>query len=240
MLEKNNTVRRELILKLEKATSRKADMRRRTKVLAWEITIKSSYFLKRLLDIVVASLAMAGLFPVFLITALAIYLENPGPIFYSHPRVGKDGRHFNFYKFRSMIVGADAMKEKLTAQNESSDGVIFKMKNDPRITRVGKFIRKFSIDELPQLANVLLGDMSLVGPRPALPIEVAGYTLEQRKRLHAMPGITCIWQVSGRSEIPFSGQVRLDLEYIQSAGLFNDLRILVKTIPAVLAGKGAY
>ena len=240
MLETDTTVRRELMAKVERATGRRGALGPRLKVLLWEWTVRGSYQLKRMLDIVVASLAMIGLFPVFVITALAIYVENPGPIFYSQVRVGKDGRHFRFHKFRSMVVGADRMKKELAADNESSDGVIFKMKDDPRITRVGRFIRKFSIDELPQLANVLKGDMSLVGPRPALPSEVAEYTLEERKRLHVIPGITCIWQVSGRSEIPFSGQVRLDLQYIQSAGIVSDVRILLKTIPAVLAGKGAY
>ena len=119
-------------------------------------------------------------------------------------------------------------------------GVIFKMKQDPRITRVGKIIRKFSIDELPQLINVLKGDMSLVGPRPPLPAEVSEYTLEERKRLHIIPGITCLWQVSGRSDIPFTDQVRLDMQYIQSASFVNDVILLLKTIPAVLTGRGAY
>ena len=139
-----------------------------------------------------------------------------------------------------MVVGAQAMKAQLMQHNESKDGVLFKMKKDPRITRVGRFIRKFSIDELPQLFNVLIGDMSLVGPRPATPDEVDQYTLEQRKRLHAVPGITCIWQVSGRSEIPFEKQVQLDIEYIKSTSVLRDLIILLKTIPAVLSGKGAY
>lgn len=132
------------------------------------------------------------------------------------------------------------MKAQLMQHNESKDGVLFKMKKDPRITRVGRFIRKFSIDELPQLFNVLIGDMSLVGPRPATPDEVAQYTLEQRKRLHVVPGITCIWQISGRSEIPFEKQVQLDIEYIKSTNVLSDLVILLKTIPAVLSGKGAY
>ncbi|MGI9568947.1 MAG: sugar transferase, partial [Desulfobulbia bacterium] len=180
------------------------------------------------------------LIPVFAITALCIVLESRGPVFYSQTRVGTDGRHFRFFKFRSMVVGAHNIKDELLKQNESKDGVLFKMKKDPRVTRVGRFIRKFSIDELPQLFNVLIGDMSLVGPRPATPDEVAQYTLEQRKRLHAVPGITCIWQVSGRSEIPFEKQVQLDIEYIRSTSLMSDLVILLKTIPAVLSGKGAY
>ena len=126
------------------------------------------------------------------------------------------------------------------AQNESKDGVIFKMRNDPRITPVGRIMRKYSIDELPQLWNVLRGDMTLVGPRPPVPSEVAQYTLEERKRLSVIPGITCTWQISGRSDIPFHEQVRLDKEYIRTHGVWNDLRILLRTIPAILTGRGAY
>ena len=154
--------------------------------------------------------------------------------------MGKNGRLFCFFKFRSMVVDAAQLKTGLHEKNQSADGVIFKMKDDPRITGVGKIIRKFSIDELPQLYNVLIGDMSLVGPRPALPGEVELYSLEQHKRLDVMPGITCLWQVSGRSEIPFTGQVRLDIEYIKSSSLITDIHILLKTIPAVLTGRGAY
>jgi len=215
-------------------------MKRRIKVALWETTVSLSYLMKRLLDLAVSTAAIIALFPLFLLTALAIRIEDPGPVFYTQIRVGKDGRHFRFYKFRSMIMNADKIKDQLAAQNESEAGVIFKMKKDPRITRVGRIIRKFSIDELPQLFNVLKGDMSLVGPRPPLPREVAEYTLEQRKRLHVIPGITCLWQVSGRSDIPFTDQVRLDLQYIQSAGILSDIRLLLKTIPAVLTGRGAY
>ena len=212
----------------------------KSKIFIWQQTVIWTKRIKRIFDIIVATTVLLMFSPLYAITALFIYLENPGPIFYSQIRVGKDGRHFRFFKFRSMVVGADKMKDKMTAENESKDGVIFKMKDDPRVTKTGKIIRKFSIDELPQILNVIRGDMSLVGPRPALPKEVALYTLEQRKRLHAIPGITCIWQVSGRSEIPFTGQVKLDLEYIQSTSLTNDIGILLRTIPAVLAGKGAY
>jgi lipopolysaccharide/colanic/teichoic acid biosynthesis glycosyltransferase len=139
-----------------------------------------------------------------------------------------------------MVMNADKMKDALLEQNESKDGVIFKMKDDPRITKTGKFIRKFSIDELPQLFNVFLGDMSLVGPRPAVPREVREYSLDERKRLHVIPGITGIWQVSGRSDIPFNEQVLLDMQYIRSQSIWNDIIILLKTIPAVVTGKGAY
>jgi lipopolysaccharide/colanic/teichoic acid biosynthesis glycosyltransferase len=199
-----------------------------------------SYLLKRLLDTAVSALALIVLLPLFILTAIAIWVENPGPVFYTQIRVGLNGKHFRFYKFRSMVMNADNIKKELAASNESSAGVIFKMKQDPRITKVGKIIRKFSIDELPQLINVLKGDMSLVGPRPPLPSEVAEYTLEERKRLHIIPGITCLWQVSGRSDIPFTDQVRLDMQYIQSASFLNDIILLLKTIPAVLTGRGAY
>jgi lipopolysaccharide/colanic/teichoic acid biosynthesis glycosyltransferase len=209
-------------------------------VKAWETTIMLSYLLKRVLDSAVSLLALVILLPLFILTAIAIWVENPGPVFYVQIRVGLNGKHFRFYKFRSMVINADNIKKELAAFNESGAGVTFKMKQDPRITKVGKIIRKFSIDELPQLINVLKGDMSLVGPRPPVPSEVAEYTLEERKRLHIIPGITCLWQVSGRSDIPFTDQVRLDMQYIQSASFLNDVILLLKTIPAVLTGRGAY
>jgi len=239
-MELDPTVRRELIRKIGGNIRPSLRLRGKMKVAAWENTIRLSYLAKRLLDIVVSTLALVALLPIFAVTALSIVVENPGPIFFVQTRVGRNGRHFRFYKFRSMVVNAEKLKTELAARNESKDGVIFKMKKDPRITRTGRVIRKFSIDELPQLINVLKGDMSLVGPRPPVPKEVEQYTLEQRKRLHAIPGITGLWQVSGRSDIPFTDQVRLDLQYIQSAGVINDLRLLLKTIPAVLSGKGAY
>jgi len=239
-MELDPTVRRELIRKISDNIRPSLRLKGKMKVAAWENTIRLSYLTKRLIDIVVSSAALLALMPVFVITALCIVFENPGPVFFVQTRVGRNGRHFRFYKFRSMIVNAEKVKAELAAQNESKDGVIFKMKQDPRITRTGRIIRKFSIDELPQLINVLKGDMSLVGPRPPVPGEVAQYSLEQRKRLHAIPGITGLWQVSGRSDIPFTDQVRLDLQYIQSAGVINDLHLLLKTIPAVLSGRGAY
>ena len=206
----------------------------------WHFTVWSAYAVKRVIDIVVASVAVLILSPVFGVTYLAIRLTSRGPAFFSQTRVGRDGRHFDFYKFRSMYVDAEQRKDALLAQNESTGGVIFKMKNDPRITPVGRFIRKFSIDELPQLWNVLKGDMTLVGPRPPVPREVALYSLEERKRLNVIPGITCLWQVSGRSDIPFQEQVRLDKEYIRTHGVWNDFKILLRTIPAIISGKGAY
>ncbi len=210
------------------------------RMLVWHITIRFSLAFKRLMDIVLAILALVLGSPIFLLTAFLVKVTSPGPIIFSQVRVGKFGRHFKFYKFRSMYIDAEARKAELMKHNESKDGVIFKMKHDPRITPVGRFIRKFSIDELPQLFNVILGDMSLVGPRPPLPSEVRTYTLEERKRLNITPGITCLWQVSGRSELPFKQQMALDKEYIASRSAWKDFLILLKTIPAILTGKGAW
>ena len=210
------------------------------RMVLWHLTIRCSVFFKRLMDIVLSMLALVVGSPLFLLTALLVKITSPGPIIFSQIRVGKFGRHFKFYKFRSMYIDAEARKAELMKHNESGDGVIFKMKRDPRITPIGRFIRKFSIDELPQLFNVLLGDMSLVGPRPPLPSEVRTYTLEERKRLNITPGITCLWQVSGRSELPFSKQIALDKEYIASQSVWKDFLILLKTIPAILTGKGAW
>jgi exopolysaccharide biosynthesis polyprenyl glycosylphosphotransferase len=206
---------------------------------SWNWVTGSAYFIKRILDIYISAIMLLVFSPVFLITALAIKIDNAGPAFYQQTRVGRWGKLFTMYKFRSMIVGADKMKDQLLDQNESG-GVIFKMKHDPRITRVGHIVRKLSLDELPQLWNVLKGDMSLVGPRPPVPREVAEYEYTDRRRLDAIPGITCIWQVSGRSEIDFKGQVRLDVQYIENQSFWGDIKILFKTIPAVLLGKGAY
>jgi lipopolysaccharide/colanic/teichoic acid biosynthesis glycosyltransferase len=239
-MELDPTVRKELIRQISGSLNPKVRYRRALKVTAWETTVRFSYILKRALDISVSIAVLFVLLPLLFCTAIVIWIEDPGPVFYAQIRVGLNGKHFRFYKFRSMVVNADKFKQELASRNESAAGVIFKMKKDPRITKVGKIIRKFSIDELPQLYNVLIGDMSLVGPRPPLPAEVAKYTLEQRKRLHVIPGITCLWQVSGRSDIPFTDQVKLDMQYIQSAGFLNDIRLLLKTIPAVLTGKGAY
>ena len=199
-----------------------------------------SRVLKRWLDIFGSLTAIILLMPLFVVVAVWLKLDSPGPLFYRQVRVGLNGRLFNFYKFRSMYVDSDARRLALERENESKDGVIFKMKNDPRITRCGRFIRKYSIDETPQFFNVLLGDMSLVGPRPPLPSEVAQYSLADRKRLEIQPGITCIWQVSGRSDIPFREQVVLDKEYIREQGFWKDVLILFRTIPAVISGKGAY
>jgi len=210
------------------------------KNLIWKITIRLTYLIKRMIDIVASFIALILLSPIFLFTWIAIKVEDPGPAIFKQVRVGRWGSTFTMYKYRSMIMNADKIKEKLMSQNESQAGVIFKMKKDPRITNVGRIIRKLSIDELPQLFNVLIGDMSLVGPRPPLPSEVSEYSLNDRKRLEVIPGITGLWQVSGRSDIDFEGQVKLDIEYIKSQSVWNDITILVKTIPAVLLSKGAY
>ena len=210
------------------------------RMLIWQITIKTSEVFKRIMDIILSTIAIILGSPIFLFTALLVKLTSPGPIIFWQVRVGKHGRHFKFYKFRSMYIDAEARIAELMKHNESGDGVIFKMKHDPRITPVGRFIRKFSIDELPQFFNVLLGDMSLVGPRPPLPQEVRTYTIEARKRLNITPGITCLWQVSGRSELPFSKQIALDKEYIASRSAWKDFLILLKTIPAILTGRGAW
>lgn len=206
----------------------------------WRLTVWGAYAVKRTIDVLVALFALVVLAPLFIAAYLAVRLTSKGPAFFAQTRVGRDGRHFQFYKFRSMHMDAEERKAALMAQNESKDGVIFKMRNDPRITPVGRIMRKYSIDELPQLWNVLRGDMTLVGPRPPVPSEVAQYTLEERKRLNVIPGITCTWQISGRSDIPFHEQVRLDKEYIRTHGVWNDLRILLRTIPAILTGRGAY
>jgi len=205
----------------------------------WRITVGSAHVVKRTIDLIVSSIALILLSPLFLITAVAIKVDDPGPVFYSQTRIGKWGKPFRMYKFRSMIKDADKIKDDLLEQDESG-GVIFKIKKDPRITRTGKIIRKLSVDELPQLWNVLKGDMSLVGPRPPVPREVDEYRYSDRRRLNVVPGITCLWQVRGRSDIDFEGQVRLDIEYIESQSLWTDIKILLKTIPAVLLGKGAY
>lgn len=194
---------------------------------------------KRTLDIVVSVLFLILLSPVFALIALAVWIEDGGPVFFAQTRVGQHGRHFKMYKIRSMCRDAEQRLKELLARNQHTDGVTFKIKADPRITRVGRWLRKFSFDELPQFFNVLIGDMSLVGPRPPLPREVAKYSLADRRRLAVKPGITCVWQISGRSEIDFSGQVRLDVDYIESQSFLKDLKILALTVPAVLAGKGA-
>lgn len=217
----------------------RANQRLRLALSWWVIRTKLLSRLKRVLDVTVAVIAIILTSPIMLITALFIKLESPGPVIFKQVRVGKDGEHFYCYKFRSMYVDAEQRLRELQAKNEA-DGPVFKMKRDPRVTRVGRVIRKLSIDELPQLFNVLKGEMSLVGPRPALPSEVAKYTYEQIGRLHAIPGITGLQQVSGRSDLDFKRWVELDLQYIAEQSIWKDIEILLRTIPAVLLGRGAY
>jgi exopolysaccharide biosynthesis polyprenyl glycosylphosphotransferase len=193
---------------------------------------------KRIADVILSMLLLIVFLPIILITALAIKIESKGPILFSQIRSGVNGRKFKLYKFRSMIVGAEMKKKHIEKMNEM-DGPVFKIKHDPRITKVGRLIRKFSIDELPQLINVLKGDMSIVGPRPPLPVEVQMYELWQRRRLSLKPGLTCIWQVSGRNNINFDRWMEMDLEYIDNWSLWMDFKILFKTVFVVLFGYGA-
>ncbi len=193
---------------------------------------------KRILDVVASAVLLLLLAPVLAAIAVATKRDSPGPVFFRQRRVGLNGREFTFFKFRSMRVGAEAELAQLRAQNEM-DGPVFKMQKDPRITRVGQFLRKTSLDELPQFWNVLRGEMSLVGPRPPLPAEVRQYKPWQRRRLSVKPGITCTWQVSGRNEIDFERWMRLDLEYIDRWSFWGDVRICFQTIPAVLFAHGA-
>jgi lipopolysaccharide/colanic/teichoic acid biosynthesis glycosyltransferase len=194
---------------------------------------------KRALDVALSSVALILLSPVMALIALAVKLDSPGPAFYVSVRVGKDGTPIRIAKFRSMFLDADLRLPELAGVNEA-DGPIFKIKDDPRITRVGRLLRKLSLDELPQLFNVLRGEMTVVGPRPALPAEVDTYTERERQRLLVKPGLTCIWQVSGRSDLDFVTWMRMDLQYIQEWTPVQDVRLIAKTVPAVALGRGAY
>jgi lipopolysaccharide/colanic/teichoic acid biosynthesis glycosyltransferase len=195
---------------------------------------------KRLLDVLGSAILLLVLAPMMALIALAVWADGRrGPVLYCHARVGQDGRCFRFYKFRSMVVGADGLKQRLCAQNEAT-GPIFKMRHDPRVTRVGRVLRRYSLDELPQLFNVLRGDMSLVGPRPHLPREVESYLPHQHRRLCVRPGLLCLREVSGRSELTFERWMELDLEYVDRRSFLLDLSILMRAVPAVLRGTGAY
>ena len=208
---------------------------------SWIVIVGGTTFLKRTMDVVVALLALLALSPLFLVVAAAIWLEDGGSPLFWQDRVGQWGQVFRFPKFRSMVMDAEKRKKQLLKVNQHGDaGITFKLKRDPRITKTGAIIRKLSIDELPQFWCVLRGDMSLVGPRPPVPSEVASYTLADRRRLDVKPGLTCIWQVSGRSELAFDKQVTLDVQYIDSHSIFLDVALLLKTIPAILSGRGAY
>ena len=196
-------------------------------------------FCKRGIDVIVAGVGLILLSPIITIVACAIKLTSNGPIFFLQKRVGKNGELFNMYKFRAMVVNAEELKEKLKHQNEMS-GPMFKMKDDPRVTKVGKFIRKTSLDELPQLWNVLKGDMSLVGPRPSLPKEVEQFDSWMFKRLTVRPGLTCYWQVSGRNNIDFEDWMKLDVKYVEERNLWIDIKLIFKTVGVLFGDKNAH
>lgn len=218
------------------------------KRLAWNLVVGSTRFVKRFLDIVLSIVAIILLIPIFVIIGILVKMDG-GPMIFKQTRIGLRGREFKMYKFRSMCMDAEERLAELLKHNEKKEGVTFKMKDDPRITKIGKFIRKASIDELPQFFNVLQGDMSLVGPRPPVPREVALYSQEDRRRFLVKPGITCIWQVGereggtfeigDRNSIDFKEQVSLDVRYIESQSVWKDMWLLAKTVPAILFGKGA-
>jgi lipopolysaccharide/colanic/teichoic acid biosynthesis glycosyltransferase len=219
----------------------------RWKRLSWQVVVNASLFLKRVFDLVAGCLAILLFAPLFLIIALLVKRDG-GPVFFRQTRIGLLGREFKMLKFRSMCVDAEARLQDLLARNEKASGITFKMKDDPRITKIGRLLRKTSLDELPQFWNVLRGDMSLVGPRPPVPREVALYTQADRRRFLVKPGITCLWQVGeragglmeigDRNAIDFPEQVALDVRYIESQSFWKDLWLLAKTVPAILFGKG--
>lgn len=194
---------------------------------------------KRCFDLVMGAAILVMLLPVFPIIALMIKLDSQGPVFFRQDRVGRNGKVFKFYKFRSMFKDAETRKKDVEAFNEQ-EGPVFKIRSDPRVTSVGRFLRRSSLDEIPQILNVLKGDMSIVGPRPHLVHEVDNYQPWHRKRLEVMPGITCLWQISGRSHVTFNEWMRLDMEYIRQRSFRTDLLIFLRTIPAVIARRGAY
>ncbi len=218
------------------------------KRLSWNWVTGFAHLLKRLFDMVISVIALVVLSPLFLLVALLVKLDG-GPIFFRQTRYGLNGREFEMLKFRSMVVDAEVRLKELLARNEKKEGITFKMKDDPRITRLGRFIRKSSIDELPQFWNVLVGEMSIVGPRPPVKREVDLYQQRHRRRFHVKPGITCLWQVGertggvfeigDRNTIDFEEQVSLDVRYIESQSFWKDLWLLLKTVPAIIFGKGA-
>ena len=212
----------------------------RFKRFAWKTVISATQAFKRVFDLAVSAIALIALSPIYAITALCIAIEDPGPVIFRQKRIGLKGRPFLILKFRSMIVDAEAVAQRMIEQKQATDTIQLKLAGDPRITRVGRFIRKYSIDELPQFWNVFKGDMSIVGPRPVVPSEVAVYSVEERQRLLAKPGLTCFWQVGGRADLDFENQVLLDVQYIRSTNLWLDFKLLLLTVPAVLLGKGAY
>jgi lipopolysaccharide/colanic/teichoic acid biosynthesis glycosyltransferase len=223
------------------ATRRPRRHLRRLALRAYLSCVAQGPTLRRAIDVLATGLGLLCLSPLLALVALAIRLDSEGPLFFAQERIGEHGRRFFMWKFRTMIVNADALKDQLAKQCAgATDGVRFKMQRDPRVTRVGAILRKFSIDELPQLFNVLRGDMTLLGPRPAVWREVAHYDKHALRRLEVKPGLTCLWQVSGRSDLSFAQQVALDVEYVDRVQPRDELRILLQTVPAVLTGRGAY
>ena len=204
------------------------------------LSIYGPVFIKRVMDILISVTALLLLSPMMILVAFIIKLTDRGPVFYRQTRIGKWGQEFLTYKFRSMIMNADKLVEEVVGMSHHENSISYKVKNDPRVTAIGRFIRKASIDELPQLLNVIKGDMSLVGPRPHVQREIDQYSLDDRRRLDVTPGITCIWQISGRADIPFPEQLKLDVQYIETRSIWMDIKILFKTIPAVISAKGAY
>ena len=206
----------------------------------WSLSVGIPQIARRCFDATAAAAALLLLSPLLFLTALLIKLTDVGPVLFWQTRVGRRGREFRFPKFRSMRVDAEKLKASLLAGNDHKDSITFKMKRDPRVTWIGRIIRRMSIDEIPQLWCVIKGEMSLVGPRPPVPEEVVYYRLADRRRLEVTPGLTCLWQVAGRGDLPFSEQIRLDLEYIDRRSLWLDIQILFRTISVVLSGRGAY
>ncbi len=222
-----------------RSAQNKTDEQREQLIVRKTYSSRSYLFLKRFFDVLASLIAIIALSPVFIITSLAIFINDPhgSPIFVQK-RVGKNGKVFKFYKFRSMVVNAEELLESLREKNEK-DGPVFKIKDDPRITKVGKFIRKTSIDELPQLFNILKGDMSIVGPRPALPKEVEQYNAYQQQRLLVTPGLTCVWQSSDhRDSISFDEWMDMDIEYINCQSVKLDIKLIFRTFKVVFGGQG--
>ncbi|VGO22914.1 sugar transferase [Pontiella sulfatireligans] len=244
MKESIYLARRELFDRMDvpvtKAEMRYLKWKQRWRLAFWEAGLRNLFVIKRAFDVTVSIFALIFLLPLYITSAVLILIEDGFPVLLLQKRVGLYGHEFRLLKFRTMCRNAEEMKSELLHRNESDDGIIFKMKDDPRITRSGRFLRRFSIDETPQFLNVLAGDLALVGPRPPLPEEVAKYSLSDRKRLQVKPGLTCLWQIQGRSEIPFDRLVSLDMQYIRSQSFWKDLVIIIKTIPVVLFGRGAY
>lgn len=226
---------------LRDAASRRQAWTRRLAMMAQARIDAMGPRVRRALDVTLSATALLLLSPVFLAAAIGIKLQDRGPILFRQERVGRGGRRFLLFKFRTMVFGAEAMKAALAAANpEALSGVRFKMTHDPRITRLGRILRRFSIDEMPQIYNVLRGDMTLVGPRPPVWSEVEKYSPKAMRRLEVTPGLTCLWQIGGRSDLTFEQQVDLDIEYIDTVKASEEVAIVVKTVPAVLSGRGAY